>query len=236
MRRALLALALFASVAQADIKPFSASYTADWKQLPVSGSAERHLSQQADGVWTLEFNASMMVAGVSEVSTFKVQNNALVPASYVYERNGLGKSKTVKHTFDWAAGKVTGIDRDKTVNLPLTPGLLDKSTYQQALQNDVTAGKTSMSYQVVDGDEIEVFDFRVTGEETVRTRAGLMDAVKVERVRDPSQSSRKTILWFAKDWDYLLVRLHQTEKDGKQYEIMLKSATLDGKPVTGRSN
>ena len=39
MRRALLfALTLFALPALAeDLQPFSASYTADWKQLPVSG-------------------------------------------------------------------------------------------------------------------------------------------------------------------------------------------------------
>ena len=44
MRRALLlACALFAlPFAQAaDLQPFSASYTADWKQLPMSGTASR---------------------------------------------------------------------------------------------------------------------------------------------------------------------------------------------------
>ncbi|MGH8433524.1 MAG: DUF3108 domain-containing protein, partial [Pseudomonas sp.] len=49
-----------------------------------------------------------------------------------------------------------------------------------------------------------------------------------------TQSSRKTVLWFAKDWDYLLVRLHQVEKDGKEYQIMLKDGSVDGKPVQGR--
>jgi hypothetical protein len=101
------------------------------------------------------------------------------------------------------------------------------------LQEDVAAGKQSMSYQVVDGDEIEVYDFRVLGEERVRTKAGLIDAIKVERVRDPTQSSRKTVLWFAKDWDYLLVRLHQVEKDGKEYQIMLKDGTVNGRTVEG---
>lgn len=47
------------------------------------------------------------------------------------------------------------------------------------------------------------------------------------------KSNRKTILWFAKDWDYLLVRLYQMETDGKEYQIMLKEGTIDGKTVTG---
>jgi len=231
----MLALALFSLPAlAAEPKPFSASYTADWKQVPVSGSAERSLQKLDDGRWQLVFKASMLVAGLTEQSTFTVENDAFLPQSYKFERSGLGKSKDVEFDFDWTQKQVIGSDRGDPVRFPLNRGMQDKSTYQLALQHDVAAGEKSMSYQVVDGDEIETYDFRVLGEEVVRTAAGLIDAIKVERVRDPTQSSRKTILWFAKDWDYLLVRLHQVEKDGKEYQIMLKSGTVDGKNVEGR--
>lgn len=236
MRRALmLALALLSLPALAEEpKPFSANYTADWKQVPVSGSAERSLQKLEDGRWQLVFKASMLVAGLTEQSTFTVEGDAFLPQSYKFERSGLGKSKDVEFDFDWSQKQVIGSDRGDPVRFPLNRGMQDKSTYQLALQHDVAAGEKSMSYQVVDGDEIETYDFRVLGEEVVRTSAGLIDAIKVERVRDPTQSSRKTILWFAKDWDHLLVRLHQVEKDGKEYQIMLKSGTVDGKTVEGR--
>jgi hypothetical protein len=130
---------------------------------------------------------------------------------------------------------VLGSDRGDSVRLPLTKGMQDKSTYQLELQYDVAAGKQSMSYHVVDGDEVETYDFRVLGPERVRTKAGLIDAIKVERVRDPTKSSRKTVLWFGKDWDYLLVRLHQVETDGKEYQIMLKDGKVDGKTVRGQA-
>ncbi|WPC03937.1 DUF3108 domain-containing protein [Pseudomonas benzenivorans] len=236
MRRALsFVFALFCLPAFAsELKPFSASYTADWKQVPVSGSAERGLQALGDGRWQLSFEASMLVASLSEQSTFRLENDAFLPQTYRFERSGLGKGKVVEQDFDWNAKQVIGSDRGTPVRFPLNLGLQDKSTYQLALQHDVAAGKQSMSYQVVDGDEIETYDFRVLGEETVRTKAGLIDAVKVERVRDPTQSKRKTILWFAKDWSYLLVRLHQVEKDGKEYQIMLDEGTVDGKPVQGR--
>ena len=67
-------------------------------------------------------------------------------------------------------------------------------------------------------------------------KAGLIDAIKVERVRDPTKSARKTVLWFAKDWDFLLVRLHQVEKDGKEYQIMLKEGEVNGRKVVGAKN
>ncbi|VXC67713.1 Dehydrogenase [Pseudomonas sp. 8Z] len=238
MRRALLfALTLFSLPAfSTELEPFSASYTADWKQLPVSGSAERTLEKVDGERWKLDFEASMLVAGLTEQSTFKLDNGTLLPLSYRFDRSGLGKSKKVEQDFDWQQKQVIGSDRDNAVRLPLNRGLLDKSSYQIALQLDVADGKQSMSYQVVDGDEIETYDFRVLGEEVVRTRAGLIDAVKVERVRDPTQSSRKTILWFAKDWGYLLVRLHQVETDGKEYQIMLQEGTVNGKQVEGRKD
>ncbi|MFF7708654.1 DUF3108 domain-containing protein [Pseudomonas sp. NPDC007930] len=235
MRRALLlAFALLAPLAQAaDLKPFSASYTADWKQLPMSGTAERSLSANANGQWSLSFKASMMIASLSESSEFKYDKGSFLPQSYSYERGGLGKSKTVNLDFDWSAKKITGSDRGDAVNLPLNNGVLDKSTYQLALQHDVAAGKKSMSYQVVDGDDLDTYDFRALGEEKVNTKAGSIDAIKVERVRDPTQSKRTTVLWFAKNWDYLLVQLQQTETDGKEYTIMLQDGTVDGKAVKG---
>ncbi|MCY1409524.1 hypothetical protein D3C76_760750 [compost metagenome] len=235
MRRALLfAVALLAlPVHAADLKPFSASYTADWKQLPMSGTAERSLKETGNGVWTLSFKASMMIASLSEVSTLSVDKDVLLPKTYNFERGGLGKAKKVDLDFDWSSKMITGTDRGDPVKLPLNRGILDKSTYQLALQHDVAAGKKSMSYQVVDGDEVDTYDFRVLGTEMVETKAGKVEATKVERVRDPTQSKRITVLWFAKDWDYLLVRLQQVETDGKEYNIMLLDGSVDGKAVKG---
>ncbi|NBA97749.1 DUF3108 domain-containing protein [Pseudomonas sp. R5(2019)] len=235
MRRALLfALALLAlPIHAADLKPFAASYTADWKQLPMSGTAERSLKQNTDGTWTLNFKASMMIASLTEESKLRQDKDTLLPQTYSFERSGLGKAKKVDLDFDWSSKMITGSDRGDAVKIPLNRGILDKSTYQLALQHDVAAGKKSMSYQVVDGDELDTYDFRVLGTEKVDTQAGQVEAIKVERVRDPTQSKRITVLWFAKEWDYLLVRLQQVETDGKEYNIMLKDGTVDGKSVKG---
>ncbi|MCU1750021.1 DUF3108 domain-containing protein [Pseudomonas sp. 6D_7.1_Bac1] len=236
MRRALLfACALFAlPLAQAaDLQPFSASYTADWKQLPMSGSAERSLSKNANGSWTLNFKASMLVASLTEESTLRLDKDTLLPQTYHFERGGLGKAKKIDLDFDWSTKMVTGTDRGDPVKVPLNSGMLDKSTYQLALQRDVAAGKKSMSYQVVEGEDMDTYDFRVIGSEKVQTKAGSVDAIKVERVRDPTQNKRITEMWFAKDWGYILVALRQVETDGKEYNIMLLDGTVDGKAVKG---
>ncbi|HHX34100.1 MAG TPA: DUF3108 domain-containing protein [Gammaproteobacteria bacterium] len=239
MRRAifiiLAALSLPASLLAAELQPFSASYTADWKQLPFSGTAERSLQVQDDGTWKLDFSASMLVAGLNETSWLTLQNGEVQPQKYRYSRSGMGKSKKIKQDFDWSTNQVTGSDRGKPINATLIQGVQDKSSYQLALQRDIADGKTSMSYQVFDGSDLDTYDFRVLGEESVETMVGTVDAIKVERVRDPTQSKRITILWFAKDWDFLLVRLQQVERDGKEYQIILENGSVNNKTVKGRS-
>ncbi|MER0861132.1 DUF3108 domain-containing protein [Pseudomonas aeruginosa] len=238
MRKAMLfLLTLLTLPAYAfELKPFTASYTADWKQMPISGNASRSLKALGDGRWQLDFEASMLLASLNEVSTFKVENDTFLPQTYRFARQGLGKGKQIELDFDWSQKQVLGSNRGDAVRQPLNRGQLDKSTYQLVLQHDVADGKKSMSYQIIEGEDVDTYDFRVLGEEKVRTQAGLINAIKVERVRDPGKSNRKTILWFAKDWDYLLVRLYQMETDGKEYQIMLKEGTIDGKTVTGEKS
>ncbi|TDQ36156.1 uncharacterized protein DUF3108 [Thiopseudomonas denitrificans] len=236
MLRAFLPLLFltFSAVLHAQpLQPFQASYTADWKQLPFTGTAERSLRQQADGNWELTFKASMLVAGVSESSIFRLQDNQLQPLHYKYDRTGLGKPKKSRQSFDWSTLQVSGKDKDGDYQLPLHAGVLDKSSYQLALQQDVAQGADSLSYIVLDGDDLDTYDFRILGDEAIETPLGTLNTVKVERVRDPGQNKRKTTLWFARDWGYLLVQLNQVERDGKEYTIMLQDGRVNGQPVRG---
>lgn len=228
-----VALALGSGLAMAQpLVPFTASYAADMKNIPVNGSAVHSLEQNPDGTWNLKFHASMFVAKLTEESTLALEDDQLIPLSYHYQRKGMGRSRETTQTFDWANGEVRGVYKKENFSLPTQPGLLDKTTYQLALQRDLMAGKTEMHYVLVDDDEVEEYQFRVTGEQRVTTRNGRFDAVEVERIREPG-AKRQTTLWFAKDWNYLLVRLSQIESDGQHYQIVLKDATMAGEPVIG---
>lgn len=229
---AVLSLTTLSSASAAPLVPFSASYAADMKKVPVNGEATHSLSANADGSWTLSFNAGLFVARLSEESTLRLNGEQLQPLNYHYSRRGLGRSRSDRLKFDWEQSRVTGNYKDRQVDLPLEAGLLDKTTYQLALQRDLAAGKQEMHYRVVDGDRVDDYHFRVVGERRVTTRAGQFNAVEVERVRD-AESKRHTTLWFAPDWQYLLVRLTQIETDGQDYQIMLKEASIDGQPVIG---
>ncbi|SDS73314.1 Protein of unknown function [Halopseudomonas xinjiangensis] len=215
-----------------ELVPFTASYAADMRKIPVNGEATHSLEPTENGNWRLSFNAGMFVARLSEESVLRLEDDRIVPLTYHYQRRGLGRGRETVQFFDWTSGVVTGEHKGEPFTLPTEPGLLDQTTYQLALQRDLAAGKQDMTYRVVDGDSIDEYRFRVVGEDRVTTRVGQFDAIEVERVREP-ESKRQTTLWFAKDWQYLLVRLKQIETDGQEYQIVLKDAVLDGDPVEG---
>lgn len=93
-----------------------------------------------------------------------------------------------------------------------------------------------MSYQIIEGEDVDIYDFWVFGEEKVCIQVGLINVIKVECVCDLGKSNCKIIFWFVKDWDYLLVCLYQMEIDGKEYQIMFKEGIIDGKIVIGEKS
>jgi hypothetical protein len=159
----------------------------------MSGTAERSL-KNANGTWDLNFKASMMIASLTEQSTLKLDNDTLLPQKYHFERGGWARRrKSISLRLD--GKKVTGSDRGDAINLPLNRGVLDKSSYQLALQHDVAAGKKSMTYQVVDGDEIDTYDFRVLGtEKSHQGRPGRCDQGRARARPEPEQAHHRAVV------------------------------------------
>jgi hypothetical protein len=101
-------------------------------------------------------------------------------------------------------------------------GTQDKLSYQLQLRLDLLAGKTDMTYAVADGGKLKEYRFKVTGEEQIDTPYGRYNAVRVMRDRG-EDADRETLIWLAPELDYLIVRLEQTESDGKTYALLLKN-------------
>lgn len=79
-----------------------------------------------------------------------------------------------------------------------------------------------LTFQIVDGAEIDEHDYRIASYETIDTLMGELNTVKLERVRDP-ESSRSTEIWLASAYEFVLARLVQTESSGSRTELLLKS-------------
>lgn len=210
--------------------PFNAVYKAEYGSLTIT--ATRSLQRLSDNSMELRFAAKSWLARIEEVSQFQWNTEGqLVPKRYHYQRSGLGRDRQALLNFDWQNQKVVNNVQNKPWSMDLPQAALDKLSYQLQLRHDLINDKQNMSYKIADGGRLKTYDFKVLGEETLSTPLGQLNAVKVERIR--KNAKRTTHLWLAKDWNHLVVRIRQTEKNGKHYEINIASAELNGKPVTG---
>lgn len=212
-------------------KHFTAKYEASFKGVPIT--AKRSLKALDNGLLELRFSADSWVANISEFSHFHWgEQGRVVPKNYEYHRQGLGRDRHAVLSFNWEDRRVINNVQNKPWEMDLPEEALDKLSYQIQLRRDLLNNKKSGRYTVADGGKIKHYLFEVVGEEVLQTPVGRLNTIKVKRVRENS-NKRLTYLWLAKDWDLLVVRISQQEKDGKPYEIILANAKIDGKPVKG---
>lgn len=215
---------------------FEARYLAE--AMGLSATAYRVQTRSEDGLYSLENSLSLTLLGatvgtVTETSDFRWEDDQLIPVRYRYSQTGLSaREETVE--FDWQAMSARSRRDGNTWTLPLTAGVQDKLSYSQNIGTDIDArGLTQMRYAIVDTDEIEEQVFALVGEETLQTPSGALRTVKIERVR-AGNSSRRTTVWLARDWRYLLVQLEQVSGSGNLTRLTLESATINGEALQGQ--
>ena len=225
-------LAQPAAADQSFLKPYKLSYTTTYKfLLPLQGSATRELLKTEDNRWRINHKIDSAVIKLRESSLFSYNENRIHPLDYDYRQSALAKDREVSLRFDWARMLATNTTENPNIDIKLVPDALDKLNYQLQLRIDLATRNQPGAYQLVDRKRLREYRFEVLGEELLETAVGKLNTLKLRRLREPD-ASRETVIWLAKDWDYLLVQIQQEER-GKSYEILLSEGELDGTPITG---
>lgn len=228
------------SLSQADVenllqvsapKDFKAKYEATLAGISIKATSQ--LNTLENGRRELRFSAKSWVADIEESSQFEWNPQGhLVPLHYEYHRTGFGRDRHAILSFDWSEFKVTNNVQNKPWKMDVPAGALDKLSAQLQLRQDLVNERSLSDYQIADGGKLKTYSYIVLGEEVIDTQLGKLNAVKIRREKT-STTKRSTTFWLAKDWDYLLVKLHRQEKDGKQYEIKLSWASIAEELVQG---
>lgn len=208
---------------------FSATYDALIKG--VSVTATREFKPVNDTISELNFNASSWLATLSETSQFSWEGEQIKPIQFTHERNLMGSERKKTLTFDWLNNIILSTTKGKTYTIPNPEQALDRLSFQLQLQYDLVNSRDGIAYRIADKKRIKEYRFEIIGEEKLATAVGTLDTIKVKVVRE--NKKRVTYLWLAKNWHHLLVNLEQHNKDEKEFELQLTSATIDGKKVTG---
>lgn len=210
------------------LEPYSAQYTT--KTRGMSLTLNRELKQDAQGNYTLTNGGKILVFGFHEVSVFKVDNDRIIPRSYVYQGTGLVNRRREVH-FTPGSEVIRSLYKKEWYELPYSPGTLDRMSQQEQLRlmliNDPTP-KEDVVLRIADGKRIKDYQLVYRGEETLHTPMGPVDTLHFERLHD--DADRKSDTWIAPDWDYLMVRTVHIE-DGRPVEVNLVSADINGQAL-----
>lgn len=222
--------------ASLSLKPFEAVYRTTY-QLGVSidVKAQRSLSQKADGVWVLDFRAKNWFAKIQQTSTFNwFSDNDLKPLLYRRYQSVFGNSKEQRVIFHWETMQVTNDIDNQPWLMSIASGTQDLLSYQLKLRYDLLAHpeQKQFVYEVADGGKVKTFTFRVVGEERIETPMGTLNSIKVESLRH-SEKDVEHLIWLAKDWDNMLLRVEAVRKRDQEAPVVLQSATLGGIQIKG---
>lgn len=233
-----LALSCFANSCHSQntrLLEYVAEYEASANGL--AATATRSLSKIDENSYRLSNSLQASLAGQTlanlvQASEFIIEGNRVVPLNYTYQLSGVSRASHAIF-FNWDAEIALSTDDDESWQLPLRDGVMDQLSYQVALRQaliDNSDSEAIFSFDIIDGDAIEMQQYRLVGEEILSTPLGELNTLKLERVREASDQ-RASKIWLAVDWNFLLTRIEQLNNSGLRIVLELKSAELNGEIV-----
>ncbi len=214
-------------------KEFRAEYEL-YRNGKLMGSSQIALSKSRGGYQFSTTSASQggwasLVGGaeIKEVSVFNLNGDTFQPVSYSYRQSVSFKKRKRDIAFDWSKKWAREDDGDNVVSYLLEPGSLDRNLVVLALAQDLKAQRTSLNHFVAYKGESVNWNFKNAGSEKVSTALGVIEANRIERVRD--NKDRSTISWHAPKYDYLPIKIKQLEPNGDSIEMRLKRIEIAAK-------
>ncbi len=223
-----LIVALLASQVSAEtaLTPHTAQYKV--KISVVSGQLNTELRKTADGyvahhVVKATGMSRLLTRGTMDVtSTFSSEADGVKPIRF-HSVDTIGDDPDVDLTFDWTTNEVSGTVGEENVLLQLEGIAHDSVSIQYELMHDLLNGKPDEQYVLFDVEKMRIANVSISGEKTIKTKAGTFTAVGIQHQKEGS--SRTTTLWCAKELDYLPVIIEQHRKGKLKFRATLVSYT-----------
>jgi hypothetical protein len=162
--------------------------------------------------------ASLLIPDLLQISEGNLTQSGLQPEHYLYQF-GNKANKTFNAYFDWRNQQLSlhSANGDQLLNLPSGTQDLLSFMYQFMF----VAPMQSMHLSITNGKKIGSYDYSFEGEEIIATKIGDINTIHLMRMA--AEGEKKTELWLALDYQYVPVKIRETEKQGKVYELLMTS-------------
>lgn len=218
-RRLLIAAALLlASLPAFAMKPFNATYQANY--MGMQGNGRMTLEPVGDNRWRYSLSIRNQLADLSQVTVFDEHNGRLRPLSGSDKSNVLVKKSSKQATYDWQRGVATwsgDVKADRSGPIALQAGDLDALLVNLALVRDHAAGKP-LRYRMVDGGRVKQMHYAVAGQDTVEVDGKPRPATKLVA----NDGDKQTIAWVV-DGMPVPARIMQKENGRESIDLRVQS-------------
>ncbi|MEO8063263.1 MAG: DUF3108 domain-containing protein [Pseudomonadota bacterium] len=222
----LLAVCGTASADPVDLKPFKATYVAEWKGITAATSTVELIRSGSDtyayssvnsarGLFRLAFPDAL-----TQTSTFRIVGGQVVPLTF---RGTDEKERPIDLKFDWDKKRVTGTAKERAVDLELPEGAQDAMSLQIASMRNLAANKLQSSVWMIDANKLKEYELRLEGNARIDTELGELDTVVY--VSQRKNTDRYTKTWVAPTLGYLPVKAESIR--GKKVEVTLLIQSVD---------
>lgn len=175
--------------------------------------------------------ASLLIPDLLQTSEGNVGNEGLQPERYLYQF-GDKANKTFSAHFDWRNQQLNLHSASGNQTLELAKGTQDLLSFMYQFM--FVAPMQNMRLSITNGKKIGTYDYAFEGEETIDTKMGKLNTIHLMRMA--AEGEKKTELWLALDYQYVPVKIRETEKQGKVYELLVSSLKTEmptqAKPVS----
>jgi hypothetical protein len=148
-----------------------------------------------------------------------VENGIFKPESYHKLTKFLFIKENVDWDFDWNAKKVKGKVKKDKYEYSLGDSLHDPISFQPAIRLAVANGETSLNYEYLRYNRPQELSFEVIGEELLSLEKGRVHTLILRQIK-PLSSSKKNLIWVARDFDFIPVRF-ASYKDNKMKDDII---------------
>lgn len=162
--------------------------------------------------------AALIIPDLLQTSDGLLTSSGLQPQHYLYQY-GNKKSKTFSANFDWQSKKLNLQSEASQQQFDLTEGTQDLLSFMYQFM--FVAPMQNMQLSITNGRKVAIYDYSFEGEEIINTKMG--DLKTHHLLRMAAEGEKKTELWLASEYQYVPVKIRESGKDGKVYELLIKT-------------
>jgi len=208
----------------APLNGFRIDYSARYSAFTLDASLELKKMAVAD---TYTYEATTKAHGLAKLfqsgtarerSEFLYRKKSLRPILYTYSDGSNKKENGSRIAFDWPNRTARSVHETVSTELLLETEIHDRLSADLNSIIQLRNGQTPKEQVIAYRNSIRRYKMTALGKETIDIPAGTFVTDKFLRQR--INSKRSTLIWFAKDADYLPVRIEQ-QKNGKTNVTMV---------------